>query len=111
MSVAEGVRDFRNFWLSIIFTMKTLIRLKILGEILNSCPRNRRILNEASNALHNTDDINFTNTSEIHDCIRNLGSEKSSGSDNLSNFLLKKSPPSSMEFLVVIFNNCLNNGY
>mgnify|MGYP003549195105 CR=1 FL=1 len=40
-----------------------------------------------------------------------MNTKKSSGFDGISNFLIKKFPDATLRFLVLLYNNCLNNCY
>lgn len=53
----------------------------------------------------------FTSITEISNIIKNLNNKKSSGPDNIPNFILRKVSHSTIEFITIIINNCLNNGY
>lgn len=53
----------------------------------------------------------FTNLDNIICHSRELNNKKSAGIDKISNFIIKKFPIKAFEFLVIIFNNCLNNAY
>lgn len=53
----------------------------------------------------------FTSFSEVQNFIKQMNAKKSAGPDEISNFVIKKLPPTAIKFLVIIFNNCLNNGY
>lgn len=63
------------------------------------------------NSLTNSDTSHFTCPSVVKTIIQSLNAKKSSGSDKISNFIIKKLPFSAIEFLTIIFNNCLNNSY
>lgn len=53
----------------------------------------------------------FTNPCEIDSIIKQLRPKKSSGFDNISNYLIKKLPPIFSIKFAIIVNNCLNLGY
>lgn len=63
------------------------------------------------NALHNHDDLHFTNPAKIKAIIESINNKKSSGLDGISNFLIKRFPNSALKLLTFIFNHCINNGY
>lgn len=53
----------------------------------------------------------FTTTLEVRDIIRKINSKKSSGPDEISNFILKRLPFSLIKILTIIFNQCINNNH
>ena len=53
----------------------------------------------------------FTNINYIRKHINNICNKKSSVFDDISNFVNKKFPDSTLKLLAIIFNNCINNGY
>ena len=65
--------------------------------------------NENSSILQ--DNHFFTSIPEVTNTIKSLKAKKSSGPDNISNFVLKKISPEAIKYLTIIYNNCLNNGY
>lgn len=69
------------------------------------------IFRDDFNALCNEDSYHFVNPNAVKAIIKKLNNKKSSGLDKISNFILKRLPPLAIEFLTIIFNNCLNNGY
>lgn len=63
------------------------------------------------NSLLNDDKYHFTEVAKVSEIISRVNSKKSSGVDGVSNFIIKKFPRKTLEFLTIIFNNCLNNCY
>lgn len=53
----------------------------------------------------------FVSSKTIKSHLKVINRKKSSGPDGITNFILKKISNKAVEFLQVIFNNCLNNGY
>jgi hypothetical protein len=53
----------------------------------------------------------FTDQEEVIEIIQSSKAKKSSGSDGISNFVLRKLPNIAFWVLAVVFNNCLNNSY
>lgn len=53
----------------------------------------------------------FTTFKEVEGIFRNLNNKKSTGNDNIANFILKKIPNILIEQYVTIFNNMLNIQY
>lgn len=82
-----------------------------VNSYLNNCANTVCEFSVTTNALLPNDHLHLTRVSEVNEIINSLNAKRSSGLDNLSNFLVKKLPPSAMDFLVILFNNCLNNGY
>ena len=53
----------------------------------------------------------FTTAIETRKIIKKINSKKSSGPDEISNYILKKLPFSAIKTLTSIFNHCTNNNY
>lgn len=53
----------------------------------------------------------LTNANELCSISNSINNKKSSGLDSISNFIIKKFPNSAFDYLAIIFNNCINNGY
>ncbi|XP_075162896.1 uncharacterized protein LOC142235529 [Haematobia irritans] len=77
----------------------------------NSTPRRIYTFDENFNATDNDDSFHFTNTENIKNIVQNLNNKISSGIDEISNYLIKQLPDSSLELLTFIHNQCINNGY
>lgn len=65
--------------------------------------------NKATNPSAEGDHL--TTVEEIRLTLRGLNSKKSSGPDDICNYVIKRLPHSFVRELTVIINNCLNNGY
>ena len=62
-------------------------------------------------SLENNDNYHFTKLETIKEIIGRINNKKSYGLDEISNFVIKKLPDTSLKFLTIVFNNCLNNYY
>lgn len=78
---------------------------------LSTVPRNIYSFDDCFNSAENEDNYHFTDVNLIKDIVKLVNNKKSSGIDNISNFLIKKLPDSCLKLLTIIFNNCLNNCY
>lgn len=59
----------------------------------------------------NSDSIHFTDADKVRSIIGNLKNKKSSGCDEISNFIIRKFPETTIDFLTILYNNCINNCY
>lgn len=78
---------------------------------INSIPGHIYTFDDLFNAKVNSDDYHFVGPEKIESLMNNINSKKSSGVDGISNFIIKKLPKISYDFLAILFNNCINNGY
>lgn len=53
----------------------------------------------------------LTTLDEVMAISAAIKNKKSSGLDGLSNFIIRKLPVKAFEYLTIIFNNCISNGY
>lgn len=82
-----------------------------VDRFLSQCPPQICDFSTVENSLNNSSTSQFTSPSALQNAIRTINAKKSFGIDKISNFIIKKLPFSAIEFLTIIFNNCLNNGY
>lgn len=66
---------------------------------------------ENFSSLQNDDTIHFVSPIHIQEYLKDINSKKSAGDDEVSNYVLKKSSDLAIDYLTIIFNNCINNGY
>lgn len=67
--------------------------------------------NEDINSSNTQNDPTFTSRDDIRQVTKSLNNKRSGGIDKISNFLIRKMPMDAFEYLAIIFNNCINNGY
>lgn len=65
----------------------------------------------SDNCNNNLNGTHFTNISSVTYVIRNLKNTKTTGSDQISNYIIRKLPTNCLTTLLIIINNCLNNSY
>lgn len=111
----EIANHFKNFY-STIFEGSTTLPASdehnsTLLTCINSTPTHIYSFDENFNSLHNPDTYHFTSSENIKNIIFNINSKKSSGPDEISNFIIKRFPESTINLLTCLFNNCINNGY
>lgn len=82
-----------------------------VSQWVEQVPQHIYTFDNSFTAIENDDVIHFTNRDNIKSIIANINNKKSSGIDEISNFIIKKLPDKTLTFLVIVFNNCLNNGY
>lgn len=58
-----------------------------------------------------TSDINYTNVTEVQECVRRLKNSKAPGIDKIHNSLIKNLPPLAVILLTLIINSCLKLSY
>ncbi|XP_058983356.1 uncharacterized protein LOC101889084 isoform X4 [Musca domestica] len=82
-----------------------------IGRCLENLPRQIYTFNDDFTSLDNEDLYHFTNSESVKSIIAASKNKKSCSIDNISNYILKKIPESAIKLLVIVFNNCLNNGH
>ncbi|KAL6257922.1 hypothetical protein P5V15_011521 [Pogonomyrmex californicus] len=89
----------------------------IINEIENDQTNNKSIcrfhdLNTADSPIDNTEiPYFFTNSLLLKKKFKKLNNKKSSGRDQISNFVLKHIPDKIIYYYTILFNNMLNNLY
>lgn len=91
----------------------SLCRAAILAarEVRLSKPEHIFLFDSENNALCPPCTDIFTNNETVKSIIKQLRPKKSSGPDDIPNFALKKLSNLAFNFLTILFNNCINNGY
>lgn len=79
--------------------------------LVSQNPEPLTTFNEENSSVFTTTDDIFTNPLDLYGSIQCGNSKKSSGPDKVSNFVIKKLPPTAIIILTIILNNCLNNSY
>lgn len=82
-----------------------------VSQHVDDIPHHIYTFNNHFNSSDNTDNFHFINASKLKSIIANINNKKSSGSDGISNFIIKKLPDTTLNLLTILFNNCLNNCY
>lgn len=82
-----------------------------VSNAVNNIPCHIYSFDNDFNSFQNVDTYHFIKIDTIKDITRKINSKKSSGMDNISNYLIKKFPQTAFKFLTIIYNNCINNGY
>lgn len=111
----EICEQFKIFYSS-VYTENILERPVVdleerVTRCVNATPRHVYSFDDNFSALGNTDTYHFTNMENVKMIIANINNKKSSGIDGISNFIIRKLSDTSIKFLTIIYNNCLNNGY
>lgn len=67
--------------------------------------------NNDNTSLNNFGNVELTNLNYVSEVCKVINSKKSCGLDNVSNYIIKKLPIKALEYVTILFNNCLNNCY
>lgn len=112
---AEISECFASYYTGIFSENVPLAVVENLDDSVLQCienvPQHIYSFSNTFTADANTDNFHFTNAEQLKSIIGNINNKKSSGIDNISNFIVRKLPNTALLFLTVLFNNCLNNGY
>lgn len=82
-----------------------------ISSVLSNIPASIKEFSDSFSSLHNNDVNYFISPNSLRIYIKSINTKKSAGKDDVSNFILKKSSDLAIEFMTIIFNNCINNGY
>lgn len=112
---SEKCEIFRDFY-SRVYSEKIPERPVVdldtrITSYISNVPRSIYTFTDSFNSMENEDSLHFIKLNVVKQIVKNIKNKHSSGPDGISNFLIKKFPDTSLEFLTIIFNNCLNNGY
>lgn len=86
---------------------------EIKDTINNTISQSQNFVNfdNSNTSLNNRNHPRLTNLNEILTTSKMINNKKSCGLDNISNYIIKRLPMKAFEYLTILYNNCLNNGY
>lgn len=87
------------------------VREDFVNDFIANVPQHCYSFSIDSDAKNQDRLENLTTLGEILDISSYLKNKKSSGIDTISNFIIRKLSTKAFEYLVIIFNNCISNGY
>ena len=112
---AEISEHFRDYYATVYSENIPERSIADIDARISSCvdviPQHIYSFDGLFNSAENHDVYHFTNVESVKGIISKLNNKKSSGMDEISNFLIKKLPDTAIKLLTIIFNNCINNYY
>lgn len=85
--------------------------LEIVNGTISNVEDNLFNFNNNFSALNEGKCVGLVTLDELQNYVKIINNKKSSGLDNISNFIIKKLPVKALEYLTIVFNNCVNNSY
>lgn len=80
-------------------------------SIAQNIPEHIFLFDSVNSALNPIANHIFTDTDAVKELVKQLKPKKSTGPDLISNFALKKISDLGAEFLMIIYNHCINNAH
>ena len=81
------------------------------NSVALNIPEHIFLFNSENSALNPIAPHIFTDPDSVKNLLKLLRPKKSSGPDNISNYFLKKISNQAVNFLTILYNNCINNAY
>lgn len=112
--LSEKLDAFRNHF-SNVYQNSSLNRdlTRMEDRINDTISQSQNFVNfdNSVNSLNNSNHPKLTNLDAVLATSRMISNKKSCGLDSISNYLIRKLPVRAFQYLTIIYNNCLNNGY
>lgn len=111
----EKLLHLKNHFSSIYAGSSPIRNLNEINDTINSnlsdLPNYLFNFNQNFSSLNFQNEEKLTSVNSLLSYSKLINNKKSSGLDNVSNYLIKKLPVEAFEYLTIIYNNCINNSY
>lgn len=111
----EKCKLFRDFYSTVYAEKLPLLPVENLvqdvSDSVSNIPCSIYSFDNTFGSLNNEDTYHFVKVDTIKDIVNSINNKKSFGIDGIANYIIKKLPLTAFEFLTIIYNNCINNGY